>query len=60
MYSLSSKLNTSASNLINLHTELAEFTPVEFEYNSGALLTNDDVIEVDDKTDGFVSISYAD
>lgn len=60
VYSLSSKLNTSASNLINLHTELAEFTPVEFEYNSSALLTNDEVIDVDDKKDGFISISYTD
>ncbi len=60
VYTLSSKLNTSASNLINLHTDLAEFTPVEFEYNSNSLPVSDDVIEVNDKNDGFISISYTD
>lgn len=60
VYSLSSKLNTSASNLINLHTDLAEFTPVEFEYNSNALPTNDEIVEVENRDDGFISVSYTD
>ncbi len=61
VYALSSKLNSSASNLINLHTELAEFTPVDFEYNSKALSSEDTiVINVDagSEDDGFVSVSY--
>ncbi len=60
VYALSSKLNTSASNLINLHTDLAEFTPVNFEYNSNILPSNDDVIELDEKENNFVSVSYSD
>ena len=63
VYALSSKLNTSASNLINLHTDLAEFSPVEFEYNSNALPSEENnVIEVDEKNkdDEFIFMSYTD
>lgn len=56
VYALSSKLNSSASNLLNLHTDLAEFSPVNFEYNS--LVSNDTEITVKEDDDELITISY--
>ena len=60
VYALSSKLNSSASNLLNLHTDIAELGPVNFEYNAFVDSGNETEVVIDDNnvSNEFITISY--
>ena len=54
IYALSSKLNSSASNLLNLHTDISEIESHNFDYDN----SNNDEVTYTVRDENYVSVSY--